>query len=152
MGYNSKIKEKIDVKPKMIKDKLCDLKQFIELPNQDKDVVVEKKMIQLIDNSPSADEMNIIVEHDPESEEKGINMCVSVDDSFASEIEDIDTEKERSEDESILNYDGETEKFQEYTKNLVIPHSPESETGTRGKVKLVPISADLESSDEESGT
>jgi hypothetical protein len=36
-GYDSKIKEKIDVKPKMIKGKLCDLKQFIELPNQDKD-------------------------------------------------------------------------------------------------------------------
>jgi hypothetical protein len=41
MGYISKIKEKIDVKTRMIEEKLCDVKQFIELPNQDKDVVVE---------------------------------------------------------------------------------------------------------------
>jgi hypothetical protein len=77
---------------------------------------------------------------------------VSVDVSYANQIELADVEKENSEDESIFNGDGEQEKHREYIKNLEISNSPESVMETRVKVKMVSISADSESSEERSGT
>jgi hypothetical protein len=96
------------------------LKHFIELPNQYKAVILEKSLVKQILNSPSADEMNIVDEKDPEEEKKEVNVYVMIDESFAREVEDKDIEKVGSEDDSILSNDCEQEKFREYSKNLVI--------------------------------
>jgi hypothetical protein len=62
MGYDSKIKEKVDIKKakKMVHNP-DNLKNFIELPNTDHDVVVEKEVMDLLKNEPPQKEFNIII-------------------------------------------------------------------------------------------
>jgi hypothetical protein len=66
MGYDSKVKERIEVKTKVINGRLYNLKQFIEFLNNDRDIVMDRSVVQLIKKTSKADELNIIVEKDLE--------------------------------------------------------------------------------------
>jgi hypothetical protein len=61
MGYDSRIKEKIDVQKmkRIIPEEK--LKNFIELPNADLDLVVEKETFNLLNNQPPQEEKNITI-------------------------------------------------------------------------------------------
>jgi hypothetical protein len=62
MGYDMKIKEKVEANGKKLVDGKCiDLKRFIELSNVDKDVVVDKTVVEKVNNLPIVEELNIVV-------------------------------------------------------------------------------------------
>jgi hypothetical protein len=85
---------------KMVNGKLINSKHFIKLPNVDKDIILEKNIINSINNLPEVDERNIIVDHDPENEKKSDEILAQIDEL----TEDIasDTAFENEADKSIL--------------------------------------------------
>jgi hypothetical protein len=67
MRFDLKFKEKLPVEEKrLVKGKYINPKHFITLPDLDRDIVLEKNLMQTIINLPEADESNIIVESETE--------------------------------------------------------------------------------------
>jgi hypothetical protein len=155
MGYDSHVKERIDLKK--LKDVMPEekLKYFIELPNADEDIVVKKETVILLENNPPQEEYNIsIIDEDTKEESNIISnpIRVKVDDSSMGVTDVEDLEPESEDDERILVGDGEPKTMQVYAKDLCIPHSNESGMITGGIRRRVIIPADSESTDEESGS
>jgi hypothetical protein len=98
MGYDSHIKEKLDVQKLMKVIPEEKLKNFIELPNADEDVVVEKEIINLLNNEPPQEEQNItIVDDDDEPipiTNDGIKVKVDASSTSEANAEDIEPESE----------------------------------------------------------
>jgi hypothetical protein len=128
MGYDARVKERVDV------DKvrsLCknpgaanNLKNFIELPNIDADVVVSKRIIKILKNEADDNEKDIVVKVIKGEEKKkkvDVGKVVDVDDSIEAAIEVGETEAESVEDGGILTSDGEEETIREYATNLCVP-------------------------------
>jgi hypothetical protein len=135
MGYDARVKERVDVnKVKRLcknPDAINNLKNFIELPNTDADVVVSKRVMKVMRNEADEEEKEIIVkvidEEKKEEENKyDVRRIVDFDDSIESAIEADETEAEGVEDGWILMSDGEEEAIREYVTNLCVPHSQES--------------------------
>jgi hypothetical protein len=57
MGYDMKFKEKVKANGKWI-----DLKHFIELPNVDMDIVVDKTVVEKVYNLPNIEKLNIVID------------------------------------------------------------------------------------------
>jgi intracellular sulfur oxidation DsrE/DsrF family protein len=138
------------------------LKNFIELPNSDADVVVSKRIIKIFKNEADEEEKDIVVkviekekekkdEEQDEVVQEGVKV-VDVDDSIEVAVEAGETEAECIEDVGILVSDGEEEVIREYVTNLCVPRSQKSELMTGGRKRKVINSADSESWDEESGS
>jgi hypothetical protein len=105
MGYDSRIKEKIDIQ-KVRKIILNEekLKNFIELPNVDQDVVVEKETLKLLNNEPPQEE-NIIAIIDEDDDPVVITsevVKVKVDVSSAAKTDSEDREPESEDDKVVL--------------------------------------------------
>jgi hypothetical protein len=154
MGYDSHIKEKMDLKKlkKLIPEEK--LTNFIELPNGDEDVVLKKETISLLNNNPPQEEQNIVTIDeitDINALIMGTPIRAGVDVSSMGVTENDDTEPESEEDEAILIGDDEPKVMRVYTTEICIPHSNESGMITGGIKRNVIIPADSESSDEESG-
>jgi hypothetical protein len=154
MGYDSHIKEKLDVKELKRKIPGDKLKNFIELPNKDEDVVLEKEKVNLLNNLPPQEESNIVTideEDEVNNSVEGSITTVIVDISSMSETENEDIEAESENDDSVLVGDGEPREMRKYATEICIPHSDESGMITGGIKKEVIIPASSESSDEELG-
>jgi hypothetical protein len=153
MGNDSHIKEKLDIQKlkKIIPEEK--LKNFIELPNDNQDVVVRKETINLLNNEPPQEEQNIFIVDDDDEPISitGEPVKVKVDVSSTSETDSEDREPESEEDEVILVGDGEEKNMRKYTTEICIPQSNESGMITGGKIRKVIIPADSESLDNESG-
>jgi hypothetical protein len=121
MGYNANVKEKINVEEvKRLVGKSKNLKNFIELPNQDHDIVVEKEVFEKLKNEPPREERNILVE-----EEQAIEGCRNgrVDDPQAALTDKDDSEAENEENDAVLVGDGNEKDTREYATNICIPPS-----------------------------
>jgi hypothetical protein len=147
MGYDSHINEKIDVNK---------LKNFIELPNNDEDIVLEKNVVDLLNNVPPQEESNIMTidddekyEHDVFREGKYIKAIVDASSMNSTDYDDKDVESE--EGDVVLTGDGDSKSMCKYATEICIPHSTESGMITGGIKRDVIIPAGSESSDEESG-
>jgi hypothetical protein len=106
MGYDMKIKEKIEANgKKLMNEKWIDLKHFIELPNVDKDVVVDKTVVEKINNLPNIEELYIVV--DPEFGVVERKDFTNIDVSIISYTGESDSDKESEEDDAIFIGDGE---------------------------------------------
>jgi hypothetical protein len=129
MGYDSRIKEKIDVQKmrRIIPDEEK-LKNFIELPNPDQDVVVEKETFILLNNESPQEESNIaIIDNDDEPVELTNDVIkVKVDVSSSTETDLEDREPESEEDEGTLIGDGEAKDMRKDTTESCIPQSNDS--------------------------
>jgi hypothetical protein len=125
MRYDAKLKEKIDVeKVKKQIGRPVKLKNFIELPNQDHDVVIEKEGFESLKNEPPLEERNILVEEE-EAVEGYRN--VKVDDSHTDFTDNNDSDVKSDESDAILVEDGEAKDVRDYATNICIPHFDESE-------------------------
>jgi hypothetical protein len=155
MGYDSKIKEKVDIKKtKKIVRNPDNLKNFIEPPNTDHDIVVEKEVMDLLKNEQPQEECNIVIIDDQDNRgevvEGEVKIGVKVDaSSIAETVVDV-CEVESEEDEVILIGDGEGQEMRRYAAELCIPQFNESGAIGRRKVKAI-VPADSESLEEESG-
>jgi hypothetical protein len=153
MGYDSHIKENLDLQKLKRTIPEEKLKNIIELPNDDQDVVVGKETINLLNNEPPQEEQNIMIVDDDNEPititKEAVKVRVDVSSTNETDIEDREPEDE--EDEGIHFGDGEAKDMQKYTTEICIPQSNESEMITGGKRRKVIIPADSESSDEESG-
>jgi hypothetical protein len=107
-----------------VNGKLIDLKHFIESPNVDKDVVIDKTVIEKVNNLPNIEELNIVVDWEFDVTER--ENFTNIDVSIKSDTDESDSDKENEDDNAIFIDDGELDSQREYVKNLVIPHSPES--------------------------
>jgi glycyl-tRNA synthetase beta subunit len=113
MGYDAKVKERVDVNKVR---SLCknpgavnNLKNFIELPNADADIVVSKRIIKVMKNEADEEEKDIIVKvvkDEKEKEKADVGKIVDVDDSIEAVVEADETEAESIEDGGILVSDG----------------------------------------------
>jgi hypothetical protein len=152
MGYDSRIKEKIDInKAKKMTLNPDNLKNFIELPDADHEVVVEKEVMDLLKNEPSREENNLVIIDDDDKEEEAVkgnvNIKVKVDASSMAETDTGDCEAESEEDEVILVGNGESDEMRRYATKLFIPQSNESGAiAEERRVKAI-VPADSESSD-----
>jgi hypothetical protein len=111
MGYDSRIKEKIDVeKARKSIHNPEKLKNFIEHLDQDHDVIVEKEVFDLIKNESPRKECNIVIIDDENKPERGYDgrLRVKVDVSSVAETDVDDYEAESEEDEVILTGDRES--------------------------------------------
>jgi hypothetical protein len=158
MGYDAKVKERVDVNKVRNSSKnsgaVNNLKNFIELPNADADVVVSKRIIKMMKNEAEEEEKDIVVKVVKDEDKKkkiDVGKVVDVDDSIEAVIEADETGAESIEDGGILTSNGEEETIREYVTNLC-PRSQESRVMTGEKKRKVIIPADSESSDEESGS
>jgi hypothetical protein len=87
MGYDARVKERVGVNKVR---SLCknpgvvdNLKNFIELPNVDADVVVSKRIIKMMKNEADAEEKDIVVKvikDEDKKKEVGVGKVVDVDD------------------------------------------------------------------------
>jgi hypothetical protein len=126
MSFDDKIKEKISiVENLLINGKLINPKHFITLPDVDRDIVLEKNIVRSINHFPETVESNIVVELEPEEkpdpDRNDDALVVHVDDSYSSEVDDVDVDSEAVEDNSIFDHDGVESDQLEYVKNLCIP-------------------------------
>jgi hypothetical protein len=155
MGYDSHIKEKLDVKELKRKIPGDKLKNFIELPNKDEDVVLEKETVDLLNNVPPQEESNIIVIDEEEDrfevKRDGRFIRAAVDASSASSTDYEDIEAENRNNDAVLTGDGEPKVMSRYATEICIPRSDESGMITGGIKRDVIIPASSESSDEELG-
>jgi hypothetical protein len=55
---------------KFVNGKWTDLKHFVELPNEDKDVIVDKTLIEKANNLPIVEELNCIGEPEFDREKR----------------------------------------------------------------------------------
>jgi hypothetical protein len=128
IGFDLKFREKLSVKDKKFhNDKLINPKHFIIIPNLDRDVVLEKNVMQTIANLPETDELNIVIEPEVEPKPKETFLVVGVDDSNDSETSDGEEESEVMGNNSI--FDGHSKRIDqiEYVKNVCIPGLPNLE-------------------------
>jgi hypothetical protein len=134
MGYDSRIKKKDMQKVKKIIPDEEKLKNFIELPNADLDVVVEKETLNLLNNEPPQEENNIAIIDDDEEPVTITSeiVKVKVDVSSAAETDLEDRKPESEEDEGILIGDGDEKGMRKYTTEICIPQSNESGMITGG--------------------
>jgi hypothetical protein len=131
---------------KLNNSKIINPKYFITLPDLDRDVVLEKNVIQSITNLHEADESDIIVEPEPELETKKSVLIEGVDVSSSNEINDDDEEAEVVESNSIFDNDDLSSDQSEYAKNICITNSSKSEVMSGGEFKRKAIiSADSSS-------
>jgi hypothetical protein len=131
MGYDARVKERVGVNKVR---SLCknpnavnNLKNFIELPNADADVIVVKIIIKMMKNEADKEEKDIVVkviEKEKEKEDEVVQdgvKVVDIDDSIEAAVEAGETEAECIEDVGILVSDGEEEVIREYVTNLCVP-------------------------------
>jgi hypothetical protein len=79
MGFDLKFKEKLSVEGRKLNNgKIINPKHFITLPDLDRDVLLEKNVMQSITNLPDADEFDIVVELEPVLEPKKSVLYVNV--------------------------------------------------------------------------
>jgi hypothetical protein len=97
--------------------KWIDLKHFIELSNVDKEVVIDKVVVE-VNNLPNVEELNVVV--DPEFVVVERKDFTNTDVSIISDIDESDSDKENEEDNAIFISDGELDSQREYVKNIVI--------------------------------
>jgi hypothetical protein len=95
-----------------------ELKHFIELSNIDKDIVVDKIVVEKVNNLPNIEELNIAV--DPEFDVVERKDFMNIDGSIISDIIESDSDKESKEDNAIFIDDWKLDSQREYVKNLVI--------------------------------
>jgi hypothetical protein len=110
MGYDAHIKEKLDIKKLKRSIPEEKLKNFIELPNGDEDVVLKKESIDMINNNPPQEESNIVtIDEEKEMNDlfmgRTIRAAVDVSSKGVTENEDIEAESE--ENDAVLVGDGE---------------------------------------------
>jgi hypothetical protein len=119
MGYDMKIKEKIESNgKKLVNGKWIDVKHFIELSNVDKDVVVDKTVVEKVNNLPNIEELNIVV--NPKFDVVERKNFTNIDVSIISDIDENDSNKESEEDNAIFIGNEELDSQREYITNLVI--------------------------------
>jgi hypothetical protein len=102
--------------------KWIDLKHFIELPNADKEVVIDKAVVEEVNNLPNIGELNAVV--DPEFDVVERKDFTNIDVSIISDIDEGDSDKESEEDNAIFIGDRELDSQREYIKNFVISILP----------------------------
>jgi hypothetical protein len=154
MGYDAHIKEKLDIKKLKRSIPEEKLKNFIELPNNDEDIVLKKEFVDLINNKPLQEEEDIeTIDEEKEMNELKLGQVIraAVDVSSMGVTENEDVEAESEEDDVILVGDGEPKEMRKYATEICIPHSHESGMITGGIKRDVIIPAGSESSDDESG-
>jgi hypothetical protein len=101
MKYDMKIIEKVEANGmKLVNGKWIDLKHVIELPNVNKDVVVDKTVVEKVNNLPNIEELNIIVIPEFNVVEK--KNFTNIDGSIISDTDESDSDKESEEDNVIL--------------------------------------------------
>jgi hypothetical protein len=105
MRYDMKIKEKVeaDVK-KLVNGKWIKLKHFVELPNADKDAIVDKTVVEKDNNLPNIEELNIV--DDPEFDPVKRKDFTNIDVSIISDTDESDSGKESEKDNAIFIGDG----------------------------------------------
>jgi hypothetical protein len=126
IGYDMKIKEKVEANgKKYVNGKWIDFKHFIELSNVDKDVAVDKTVVEKVNNLPNIEELNFAVDLEFNIVERKDFTNINV--SIISDIDESDLDKENEDDCAIFISNGKLDSQREYIKNLVIPNTPESE-------------------------
>jgi hypothetical protein len=109
MDLDNKFKEKLQVEGKKFSNgRYVNPKHFIELPNPDVDIVLEKNVIEVMSNLPIADERNIIVEPTKKevmeyNKKPTLDVLLTfVDASDTSTTSYRDSETEASEDNDVF--------------------------------------------------
>jgi hypothetical protein len=92
------------------------------LPTVDKDVIVDKTVIEKVNNLPNIEELNIVVF--PELDVVERKDFTNIDVLIKSDTDESDSGKENEEDSAIFIGDRELESQREYIKNLVISILP----------------------------
>jgi hypothetical protein len=157
MGYDEVMKTKISQEVlNEAKNSVTNLKNFIDLPNLDKDIIIEKNVEEQLKNGAEEEEFGyaVITEVDVRDEKEGLFVegeKVEVDDSIASSTDFDESEPEIAEDEQVLICDGESKLNREYTSNCCIPHSSKSDLSFGGRREKNDKSAGSEFSDEGPG-
>jgi hypothetical protein len=101
MRYDMKIKERVEAKgKKLVNGKWIDLKYFIELSNVDKDAVVDKTVIEKVNNLSNIEELNII--DDPEFDVVERKDFTNIDVSIISDTDKSNLDKESKEDNAVF--------------------------------------------------
>jgi hypothetical protein len=92
MEYDMKIKEKVETNgKKLVNGKWIDLKYFIGLPNVDKDVVIDKTVVEKVNNLPNIEDVNIVV--DPEFDVVEREDFTNINVSIMSDTDESDSTK-----------------------------------------------------------
>jgi hypothetical protein len=120
MGYDMKINEKVEANgKKLVNGKWIELEHFVELPNADKDAIVDKTVVEKVNNLPNIEELNIVA--DPEFDVIERKDVRNIDVSIISDTDESDSDNQSKEDNTIVIGDIELDSQNEYVKNLVIP-------------------------------